>query len=68
MPASPSHAENLAEETRRVYEQAELRLLALIGRYLAKDMDAPNWAELKLLQLQLLLPQQLLQVGHQLKM
>lgn len=54
MPASPSHAENLADETRRVYEQAELRLLALIGRYLAKDMDAPNWAELKLLQLQLL--------------
>ena len=54
MPASPSNAENLADETRRVYEQAELRLLALIGSYLAKDLDAPDWAELKLLQMQLL--------------
>lgn len=54
MPASPSNSENLANETRRVYEQAELRLLALIGSYLARDLDAPDWAELKLLQMQLL--------------
>ena len=54
MPASPSNAENLADEVSRVYAQAEIELFRLIARYLLRDMEAPDWAEKKLLQIQLL--------------
>jgi hypothetical protein len=40
--------EPLAERTRDLYAQAEERLLGIIARSLAADLDAPSWAERKL--------------------
>ncbi|VXB82283.1 phage minor capsid protein [Aeromicrobium sp. 9AM] len=54
MPVSPSYTENLSAGVAAHYQEAERRLLLLIAGYLKKDMDAPDWAELKLLQVQLL--------------
>ncbi|MBB5128452.1 phage minor capsid protein [Streptomyces griseoloalbus] len=41
-------AEPLAERTRDLYAAAEERLLGIIARSLAADLDAPSWAERKL--------------------
>lgn len=54
MPVSPQYTENLASPVTAHYQEAERQLLALIAKYLKRDMDAPEWAELKLLQIQLL--------------
>jgi hypothetical protein len=40
--------EPLAERTRDLYADAELRLLGIIARQLADGLDAPGWAERKL--------------------
>ncbi|CAL9529329.1 phage minor capsid protein [Streptomyces sp. enrichment culture] len=48
MPIHPGMVEPLAERTRDLYAQAEERLLGIIARSLAADMDAPSWAERKL--------------------
>lgn len=54
MAVSPAYAENLSEQILRLYQDAELRMLQLIARHLAKGLDAPDWAERKLLELQLM--------------
>lgn len=54
MPVSPDLAANLAAATVEHYLEAERILLARIARALAADLDAPDWAERKLLQVQLL--------------
>ncbi|MGW3711355.1 phage minor capsid protein [Streptomyces albogriseolus] len=46
--------EPLAERTRDLYGQAEERLLGIIARSLAADLDAPSWAERKLASVQAL--------------
>ena len=48
MPIHPGMVEPLAERTRDLYAQAEERLLGIIARSLAADVDAPSWAERKL--------------------
>ncbi|MGA5084085.1 phage minor capsid protein [Streptomyces pseudogriseolus] len=48
MPIHPGMVEPLAERTRDLYAQAEERLLGIIARSLAADLDAPSWAERKL--------------------
>ena len=54
MPLSPDVAWDLAEPVVDVYAEAERRLLERIGRSLAAGLDAPGWAETKLLEVQLL--------------
>lgn len=54
MPVSPQYVENLAATVVGLYQDAERILLARIARALAADLDAPDWAERKLLQVQLL--------------
>jgi len=54
MPVSPSLAESLAQPVVEIYAEAERVLLARIARNLAKGLTAPNWAELKLLEVQFL--------------
>ncbi|MYR46603.1 phage capsid protein [Streptomyces sp. SID5910] len=46
--------EDLAAGTRDLYAQAEERLLGIIARQLARDLDAPSWAERKLAAVQTL--------------
>ncbi|WND36930.1 phage minor capsid protein [Streptomyces sp. BB1-1-1] len=46
--------EPLAERTRDLYADAELRLLRLIARQLADGLEAPGWAERKLAAVQAL--------------
>ncbi|MBX6356326.1 MAG: phage capsid protein [Micromonosporaceae bacterium] len=46
--------EPLAERTRDLYADAELRLLRIIARQLADGLDAPGWAERKLAAVQAL--------------
>ncbi len=53
-PISPALAENLAQGVVELYADAERILLARIARNLAKGLAAPNWAELKLLEVQFL--------------
>ncbi|WP_435194857.1 phage minor capsid protein [Streptomyces sp. NRRL F-5630] len=48
MPIDPSMVEPLAERTRDLYADAEERLLGIIARQLAADLDAPGWIEAKL--------------------
>ena len=48
MPIHPGMVEPLAERTRDLYAGAEERLLGIIARSLAADLDAPSWAERKL--------------------
>jgi len=54
MPVSPEYAENLAGPILDLYSEAERILLQRIARALAADMDAPDWVERKLIQIQLL--------------
>ena len=54
MPVSPALAENIAANVVEMYAQAERILLARIAKYLAKGIEAPDWAERKLLEVQFL--------------
>jgi hypothetical protein len=54
MPVSPHYVENLSATVVGLYQDAERLLLDRIARALAADIDAPDWAERKLLQVQLL--------------
>lgn len=54
MPIDPGYAENLAGPILDLYSDAERILLEKIARALAAEMDAPDWAERKLIQMQLL--------------
>lgn len=51
MSISPSDQEKLAKEVRRIYEDAELRILILIAKRLQQGIDAPQWANSKLSQI-----------------
>lgn len=51
---SPALAERLADATADLYLEAERLMLERIARSLAQGIDAPGWAEKKLLELQLL--------------
>lgn len=53
MPVSPAYVEALAAGVSAHYAEAERGLLEKIGRALANGIDAPEWAELVLLQVQL---------------
>lgn len=52
MPVSPTLAENLAGTVLDLYLDAEQALLQRIARSLARDLDAPAWAERQLLLIQ----------------
>ncbi|MET8098818.1 phage minor capsid protein [Streptomyces sp. NPDC005236] len=52
MAIHPGMVEPLAERTRDLFEQAELRLLGIIARQLSAGLDAPGWAERKLAAIQ----------------
>lgn len=54
MPVSPDLAAGLARATVDIYADAERILLARIARAIGADLDAPAWAEQKLMQVQLL--------------
>lgn len=54
MAIHPGMVEPLAERTRDLYAQAETRLLEIIARSLAADLDSPAWAERKLAAVQAL--------------
>lgn len=54
MPIHPGYAENLAGPILDLYTEAERILLERIARALAAEIDAPDWAERKLIQIQLL--------------
>lgn len=53
MPVSPAYAEGLSEPLVAMYAEAERVLLERIGRSMATGLDAPTWAEQKLLEVQL---------------
>lgn len=55
MSVSPAMAEGLAETLRTLYGDAEVILLARIARALAQGLDAPDWTERKLAELQLVM-------------
>ncbi|MBK3631570.1 capsid protein [Streptomyces sp. MBT97] len=48
MPVSPDMAEGLAAAVSKLYEQAELALIAKVTAALAEGLDSPLWTELKL--------------------
>lgn len=48
MPVSPAMAEDLAAAVTMLYEDAELALIEILRDALAKGIDSPRWAELKL--------------------
>lgn len=54
MPVSPELAAGLARATVEMYADAERILLARVARALGSNLDAPSWAEQKLLQVQML--------------
>lgn len=54
MPVSPALAEDLAQVVVDHYTEAERVLLTRIARALAEGIDAPGWAERKLLEVQLI--------------
>ena len=54
MPASPALADGLADELVDIYAEAEQLMLERISRSLAAGIEAPGWAEVKLLEIQLL--------------
>ncbi|RLV56052.1 capsid protein [Aeromicrobium phragmitis] len=64
MPLSPEYAAGLTDQLVAVYQEAEQVLLGRIARALAANMDAPDWAERKLLQMQLLQAQTVRQVAE----
>lgn len=55
MSVSNATADGLADEVRALYEDAEHILLQRIAKALMADADAPDWAERKLAEVQLLL-------------
>lgn len=55
MSVSPAMAEELAATIRALYGDAEQILLARIARALAQGLDAPDWVERKLAELQLVM-------------
>lgn len=57
MPASPYLAQSLAEETARIYEAAEYRILGILAANLAKGVDRDDWERGVLQRLQTLRPQ-----------
>lgn len=48
MPISPAAAEQYAQEVRRLYAEAEQRMLAIVRKRLARGIDTDGWAEKKL--------------------
>lgn len=64
MALSPDYVANLADTVVGLYQEAERILLERIGRALAADMDAPDWAERKLIQIQLLQAQTVRQIAE----
>jgi len=54
MPVSPWMAEDLSTGVRDLYADAEERLLAMVARRLADGIDAPQWMEAKLADIQAL--------------
>lgn len=54
MPVSRMVAEGLAERVAAAYATVELRLLRLIGERIAAGVEAPDWAEAKLAELQVI--------------
>lgn len=64
MGVSPEYTANLAAAVVGLYQDAERILLERIARALGEDLDAPDWAERKLLQMQLLQAQTVRQVGE----
>lgn len=52
MPVSRQTAEGLAARVADVYADLEVRLLSLIASYLQRGIDAPDWVNAKLLELQ----------------
>jgi hypothetical protein len=52
MAVSPDDARDLAKGMLEVYQQAELRLLDLIGRAVADGVDTPQWQERQLIAVQ----------------
>lgn len=48
MPLSPELVENLAADLMEAYARSEERVIEIIGRAIGKDLDAPEWATLKL--------------------
>ncbi|MFF4523443.1 phage minor capsid protein [Streptomyces bluensis] len=55
MPIHPGMVDDLASGTRDLYAEVEARLLGIIARQLAADLDAPGWVERKLAAVQQLL-------------
>ena len=55
MAVSPAYAEGLAEPILALYSDAEQAMLERIGRALAQGIEAPEWAERKLIELQLIM-------------
>ncbi len=54
MAVSPAFSEGLTQPILALYAEAERIMLERIGRALAAGLDAPDWAERKLLELQLI--------------
>lgn len=54
MPIDPGQGERLARRVSELYADAELSLLRRIARTLAAGLEAPGWAQSKLLELNLL--------------
>ena len=52
MPVSPDFAAGLAKDVLAIYSQAEETLLERIASRLARGITAPNWADVKLLEIQ----------------
>jgi minor capsid protein 2 len=48
MPVSPSLAENLASDLLEAYTGAEVRVIELVAKFVAKGLDSPDWADEKL--------------------
>lgn len=63
MPLSPEYTAGLASSLVDLYLDAEAILLARIARALKADIDAPDWAERKLIQMQLVQAQTARQVA-----
>lgn len=54
MPVDPGFGERLARRVSELYAEAELALLRRVARALGRGLDAPDWATVKLTELQLL--------------
>lgn len=54
MAVSPAYAEGLAQPIAAIYQQAELIMLEILARHLSQGTTLPDWAERKLLEVQLI--------------